>query len=139
MPRVIINTSVVIKWFIEGEDTSLALTLQERFFEKSINLIITELLLYELANALCFTNLFSKEEIKMSLQALLLTDIEVSPFNYSVLERAVDLSLERNLAIYDAYFLACAEKFKLVYVTADRRAYSKLKNLEFVSFLGNIA
>lgn len=139
MTDYLLDTSIVIKWFIEEEHTSLALGIQEKFIEGNISLAIPDLLLYELANALRYSHLFTKEAIDSYLQALLLIDLEVVPFDFEVLERAVGLSLERDLAIYDSYFVACAEKFNLIYLTADKKAYNKLKDLEFVSFLGEKA
>lgn len=136
---LLLDSSVVVKWFIQEEDSDEALELRDGFLAGRLNLIIPELALYEIANALKFSKLFAADEIKKCVQALLALDIEVLVFDFDCLEEAIELSTERDLAIYDAYFIACAKYNNLIFISADERALKKIDDFEFALSLSESA
>lgn len=48
------------------------------------------------------------------------------------LQQAIKLSVDLGVAIYDAYLVALAERYGLIFVTADRRLWRRLSSLPFV-------
>ncbi len=48
-------------------------------------------------------------------------NLTLEPLRWSTLEKAVDLAISLNTAIYDSYFLACAIESGSLLVTADDR------------------
>ncbi|MEA3336909.1 MAG: hypothetical protein U9R25_13440 [Chloroflexota bacterium] len=49
-----------------------------------------------------------------------------------VLQRALEIARDSDVAVYDATFAAIAEKLSAVYVTADQRFTSKVPELPYV-------
>jgi predicted nucleic acid-binding protein len=80
----------------------------------------------ELANALRYSSEFSSAEIAEALETLFDLNILLIPFSLEALNSAVSLSLERDLAVYDAYFLALAQALGIPLITADRKMLSRL-------------
>ncbi|MEA2055113.1 MAG: type II toxin-antitoxin system VapC family toxin [Candidatus Thermoplasmatota archaeon] len=48
----VLDASVVAKWFVVEEGDDIALSLRKQFEEKEIDIVVPDLLLYEIANAL---------------------------------------------------------------------------------------
>lgn len=134
---ILIDSSVLIKWFIHEEDSNEALKLRDAFLAGNVNLVMPELAIYEISNALRFSKLFLGEEVKRCVRALLTLDVEVLTFDFHFLEEAIDLSIDKQLAIYDAYFVACAKNNDLTFVTADTRALKKICEFEFAFSLAS--
>ncbi len=130
--RLLVDSSVAVKWFIVEEDTDKAVDLQNRFLRGEIELFIPDLALFEISNALLFSKAFTKDQIQEYLAAFLELDVGVLPFNINYLSKAIGLAADRGLAIYDAYFVACAAANGLKYITADRRAAKRLADLSYV-------
>ncbi|MBN1802548.1 MAG: type II toxin-antitoxin system VapC family toxin [Candidatus Lokiarchaeota archaeon] len=63
MKRVIIDASVVVKWFIEEEGSEIARTIRDKFVEGKIEFIVPSLLYFEVLNALKYSKLFPLNEL----------------------------------------------------------------------------
>ncbi len=122
----LLDTSVAVKWFVIEEDSDRAKSLRRAHLWDEIRLYIPDLLLMELANALRYTGRLSEERILDDLSTFSVLDISIVPFNIDVLKTSVALSLERDLAVYDAYFLAMAQNLTIPFITADRKMLSRL-------------
>ena len=79
----------------------------------------------ESVNALRYAGL-SEERILQDLETFSALGIEIIRFSIDVLNSAVNLSLEHDLAVYDAYFLALAQAMEIPLITADRKMLSRL-------------
>ena len=55
---LVIDASVVIKWFIEEKDSAKALLLKDNHINGKTILIAPDLLIYEAANVLLFSKIF---------------------------------------------------------------------------------
>lgn len=122
----LLDTSVVVKWFLPEEDSERALGLREAHVRDQVQLYAPEVLLMELANALRYSPFTSAEEIPQTLGLLSEMNITTIEFELEILFSAVTLSLEHDLAIYDAYFLALAQILEIPLITADRKMLSRL-------------
>jgi len=58
---IILDASVIVKWFSEEEYTDKALEIRERIRMEEERVIVPDLLLYELANALKYNPSFESE------------------------------------------------------------------------------
>ncbi|HEC40443.1 MAG TPA: PIN domain-containing protein, partial [bacterium] len=63
MSEIVIDANVVVKWFIEENDSDKARFLRDKFIEGKIELIIPTLLYFEVLNALKFSQLFDPSEL----------------------------------------------------------------------------
>ena len=124
--EALLDTSVVVKWFVPEEDSEKALSLRHAQENREIQLYAPEVLLMELANALRYSSEFSASEIAEALDTPFGLNVLLVPFSLEALNSAVTLSLNQDLAVYDAYFLALARALEILLITADRKMLSSL-------------
>ncbi len=137
-PAVLLDTSIVVKWFVPEEDSEKALSLRRAQEDRELQLYAPEVLLMELANALRYSSEFSAGEITEALETPFELNILLIPFSLDALNSAVTLSMEHDLAVYDAYFLALAQALEMPLITADRRMLSRLTAEDGALNLGSI-
>ena len=121
----LLDTSVAVKWFITEVDSETALDLQQAHPRDDLQLHAPDILLMESANALRYAGL-SEEKIVQDLETFSALGVEIIPLSIDVLNSAVSLSLEHDVAVYAAYFLALAQAMKIPLITADRKMLSRL-------------
>ncbi|MGI9049196.1 MAG: type II toxin-antitoxin system VapC family toxin [Rubrobacteraceae bacterium] len=124
--EALLDTFVIVKWFVPEEDSERALNLRRAQEGRELQLYAPEVLLMELANALRYSSEFSTSEIAGALETPFELNMLLMPFSLSALNSAVTLSLEHDLAVYDAYFLALAQALEIPLITADRKMLSRL-------------
>ncbi|AHY48060.1 putative nucleic acid-binding protein contains PIN domain (plasmid) [Rubrobacter radiotolerans] len=134
----VLDTSVAVKWFVPEEGSERATSLRRAHLEGEIQLYVPDLLLMELANALRYTSLLSEERILDGLATFSALDISIVPFSIEALRASIALSLEQDLAVYDAYFLAVAQELGLPFITADRKMLSRFTSEDGAVALGSI-
>ena len=120
-PEYIVDTSVVLKWFVQsGEsDWRQARELRAAYVQKRCTLSCPEFLVLELANALKTGKRFTTAEIKVISESFRALNLALEPLRWSTLEKAVDLANSLNTVVYDSYFLASAIESGNLLVTAD--------------------
>ena len=124
--EALLDTSVVVKWFVPEEDSEKALSLRRAQEDRELQLYAPEVLLMELANALRYSSEFSAREIIEALETPFELNILLIPFSLDALNLAVTFCLEHDLSVYDAYFLALAQAMEIPLITADQRMLSRL-------------
>ena len=119
--KAIIDSSVVIKWFVkeDGADESHDLRFQP--------LAAPDLLLVECANV--FWKKVRRQEYQaddavLALGAIERANISLSPA-YGLASRAFDIGRALDHAVYDCFYLALAERLSLPLITADAKLMSK--------------
>jgi predicted nucleic acid-binding protein len=120
-PQYIVDSSVVLKWFVQtGEsDWRQARELRAAYLQKRCILRCPEYLVLELANALKMGRRFTTAEIRVISESVRALNLALEPLRWSTLDMAVDLSSSLNTAVYDSYFLASAIESGSQLVTAD--------------------
>lgn len=132
----LLDTSVVMKWFVSEEKSQRAWQIQSNYLNGRCDLSVPELLLYEVANALKFTNsLLTGDKIKEKIESLIKLKINIYPFDYGILQLSVDVAIERDITIYDAYFLTLARETESIFITSDEKLYDRIGDLNFVRTL----
>jgi len=123
----VLDASVVLKWFVNEADSGQALKLREEFYSGEREIVVPDLLLFEIANALRYNPTFSTKEIQEALDTLFGIGIGIITPTFSLLSKAVELAGEFDLTCYDATYLALAEDLGLEFITADERFYRKIE------------
>ncbi len=136
--EALLDTSVVVKWFVPEEGSEKALSMRHAQEDRELQLYAPEVLLMELANALRYSSEFSAREITEALETPFELNILLIPFSLDALDLAVTLSMDHDLAVYDAYFLALAQAMEIPLITADRRMLSRLTTKDGVLDLKGI-
>jgi predicted nucleic acid-binding protein len=123
----VLDASVVLKWFVKEADSDQALKLREEFYAGGREIVVPDLLLFEIANALRFNPSFSSREISDSLDTLLGMGIEIITPTLSLLSKTVELAREFDLTCYDATYIALAEELGFEFLTADEKLFRKIE------------
>ncbi len=135
---IILDASVVIKWFSEEEYTEKALELRERIRYGEEQVIEPDLLLYELANALKYNPHFEVQDVCDALTSLFDMNIDIVTPLPEIIDVAIKLAFEHAITVYDAFYIALAQETGLILITADKKLYERVPSLEFVKFIGEL-
>ncbi len=106
---IILDTSVVVKWFSEEDFTDKALEIRERIRMGEERVIVPDLLLYELANALKYNPSFDANDVSDALTSIFDMDVNIVTPMRGIINVAVSLAFEYDITVYDA-FLCCTGK-----------------------------
>jgi predicted nucleic acid-binding protein len=134
---VVLDTSVVIKWFRQGEVfAGQALVLRDAYLDGRIVVLVPSLLAYELANVLRYKGDLTTEQVQEAVQSLFDMGLEWVLPSGTAMRRAVEIARAYETTVYDAAFAALAESLDATFVTADERLVRRLEALPFVRLLG---
>ncbi len=135
---IILDASVVVKWFSEEEYTDKALAIRERIRVGEERVLVPDLLLYELANALKYNPSFDANDVSDALTSIFDMDLDIVTPIPEIINSAVTLAFEHNITVYDASYIALAKEIELTFITADRRLCERVSSLDFVKFIGDL-
>ncbi len=130
---IVLDASVLLKWFLDESDSSQALSYQQRHVPGKDSIAIPDLAFYEIANAFILRSQLSPEEIQKNL--LQLQDYQFQVALFSELIGVVGIARKHGLTTYDAAYVALAQKLRCRFVTADERLLARLKGVPNVSSL----
>jgi len=125
--KVVIDASVVIKWFVKEKDRERALMLREKHVKGGTLLSAPCLLAYEVCNALRHNPDFIEEDVKKAVKSLFELHIEFAPPTIDNMNLAVENAFRHGITAYDASYLSLAETENCPFVTADEKLYERLK------------
>ena len=130
----VVDSSIVLKWFVEEEGSAEAAALV------GTPLIAPDLLLAELANALWKKHRRGEIGLAQARAALAETDeaIDLTPIG-ALAEAAFEISAELDHPVYDAFFVALAERLQCPLLTADARLAARLQSSRFASLVETLA
>ncbi|MEJ2556268.1 MAG: type II toxin-antitoxin system VapC family toxin [Anaerolineae bacterium] len=136
---LILDTSVVLKWFRQGEILSdQALSLRDAYLDGRITVTLPALVAYELANVLCYKHDLTTDQVQAAVRSLFDMGLDWFPPSSDTLRRAIELARAYDTTVYDATFAAAAEALNATFVTADKQLAHSLKAFTFVRFLGEL-
>jgi len=100
--KVVVDASVVVKWFVEEEYSKEALMLRDSYADGVIDLIAPSLLCFEVVNALKYSGAFGEDELKEVLRAL--DDYQITLFDLEggYGEKAIEIAMRKGVTMYDA-------------------------------------
>jgi predicted nucleic acid-binding protein len=126
MSDVVVDSSVVAKWILPEADSTKAQQLIAQASAAGERLIVLDLIFPEVANAIWKRyrqKLIDLVEARGLLEALVRSPVMVESA-VSVLAAAFEIATKYDRAIYDALFVAMAEKHALPAVTADEPLFN---------------
>ena len=97
------------------------------------------LIIYEVANALRFHRIyrFSSEEISNAIRSLLNLKF-IKQLRSKAWIKAVLLSMNKDVSIYDSVYAALAIDLKATLITSDKELYKKLGDEVAITLLENV-
>jgi predicted nucleic acid-binding protein len=129
---LIIDASVVVKWFISESGSQQAVALL------SVELVAPQLLVAECANALWHKvrrGEISAEEATLAAKLLAASEITLLPMQMLV-RSALSIAMELGHPAYDCFYVAAAESIQAPLVTADQRFLRRVQDRAGVTALG---
>ncbi len=125
--KVVVDASVVVKWFVEEEHPREARLLRDAYASGVIDLACPSLLPYEVLNALKYSGAFGEEELKEVAETL--DDFQLTLYDLSgeLAKKSVELAMRKGITIYDASYAALAELLEVDAYTADEELLRKAK------------
>ena len=130
----IIDTSVAVKWFLEEEGNDQALRVLDAVKSSPRLFAVPELFFNEMLSVLCRL-LKEAKIIKDYVGALEDLGLARLGNGQDTLDLAVDFAKEFQISGYDAIYAANAKLVGGTWLTADKTAHRKIKQLKNSSFL----
>jgi predicted nucleic acid-binding protein len=132
------DTSVVIKWFRQGEILAdQALALRTAYLDGQVQISVPSLLAYELTNVLRYKDDLTTAQVEEAIQSLFDMGMDWVPPSTVLMRRATVIARASEATVYDAAFVALAESLEATFVTADEELVRRLAGWPFVHFLGD--
>jgi|YNPBryantNP2012_1023418.scaffolds.fasta_scaffold24529_3 predicted nucleic acid-binding protein len=125
MEKVVLDTSVVVKWFVEEEGSEKAVDFLENYRQGKLKILAPEIIGLELANALFFGAGLRGKVLQEALAAFYNLGIALIPLDETLVREASKYSEKFKIATYDALFIVLAEKEKCALITADKKHHQK--------------
>ncbi len=129
---------MLIKWFSNEEYTDRALKLRDDFLQGYAELVVPDLLLYGVSNALRYNPNYNENDVIESVDSLYDMGINIIIPTGDVIKSAINLAFTHDVTLYDAFYAALAKEIDFTLITADAKFYRKTNNLGFIKFIDEI-
>jgi predicted nucleic acid-binding protein len=132
--KFVLDSNVAIKWVLPESDTSSALALRDDFLKQIHELIAPDVFPVEVAHALAKAE--RRGIIPLAESIVKLADVlAIAPTLHSylpLLSRAMEISTQARIGVYDCLYVALAEQQHCELVTADARLTKSLPGFPIV-------
>ena len=126
MNELVIDASVVVKWFIEEIDSDKARLLRDKFIEGKVELTIPSLLYFEVLNALKYSQLFNQSELDEAGESLENYGFNIVAIKNEIRKHMISVAVKHDISIYDASYLGLSIGLDRIFCTADEKIIKKL-------------
>jgi predicted nucleic acid-binding protein len=121
--KYVLDASIAVKWVLPEPDSTKAIALRNDYRQRVIDLISPDIFPAEIAHALTRAErrgLIAQGESEKNLADFFSTAPYLYPYSV-VLSRAVELSSQERIGVYDCLYVALAEREQCELATADSR------------------
>jgi predicted nucleic acid-binding protein len=139
--KYVVDSSVIFKWEVPEADSDKANLLRDDFRNSIHELVAPDFVPLELAHAL--TRAERQGRILVGQAELFWTDAMATPpvlvGSLQLADRAIDLSSQHRIGVYDCLYVALAEREKCDFITADDKLVNNVqKQFPFVRRLNTL-
>ena len=124
--KVVVDASVMAKWFLDEEFSDNARLLRDSFVTGKLTISVPSLLFYEVLNALRYSGVYNAAQLALAARSLSKYGFEVWEPKGKLYEQTGKLSLEHEISIYDASYIALATSLEATVYTADTDLTQKI-------------
>ncbi|MDO8505637.1 MAG: type II toxin-antitoxin system VapC family toxin [bacterium] len=123
---IVVDASVVIKWFIPESGTAEAgIILNDHMFGRE-DIFVPELLFYEVVNTLRYKRDIEQDAVSGFIAVLSRLELKRAGTDEQFLNTMFSLATKYDISVYDAAYVALAEVFDCRLVTADAKLARKI-------------
>ena len=126
---LVVDSSVVTKWFLVEEGSDLAAEVRNGFATRRLGLAVPTLLFYEVLNALRFSGAFGEADLAKAARSLSKYRFEVWRPMGALLGDAGRVALREGITVYDAFYVALAQRKGSKLLTEDGELLEKFPAL----------
>jgi predicted nucleic acid-binding protein len=127
--RLVLDSSVGIKWFLAEADSDKALQIRDGFAKALHELVAPDIYPVEVAHSLTRAERqlrLTPAEGLSHFQDMFATLPSLHP-HLPLLPRAYEISSQSHQGVYDCLYVALAERERCILVTADQRLINRLQ------------
>jgi predicted nucleic acid-binding protein len=121
----VVDSSIVTKWFLVEPNSELATGLRDDFATGRVGLAAPTLLFYEVMNALRFSGLYDETDLEIAAKSLSKYQFGIWRPRGKLLELSGVLSVRQDLTVYDACYVALAQRMHTKVITEDKEILNK--------------
>lgn len=134
-PLIILDTSVIIKWFTNEENTDKSIEYRDKYIDRKIEIIEPDLLLYEISNALRYNPNFKEVDVMNALESIFDLGIEIITPTRKLLYDAIEISYKYGITDYDATYIALSRELSGKFITSDKKLFEKTRGILSIEIL----
>jgi predicted nucleic acid-binding protein len=126
--ELVVDASVVVKWFIVEEDRQAALRIRDDYIEGKLTLSAPSLMPFEVMNAVRYARRdIEAERLREIAESLSLYRIRLYNLREEYVWKTIRTALDNDISIYDASYVALAGQLQTTLYTADLDLISSLQ------------
>lgn len=126
MSAIVVDTSVVVKWYIPEQHHEQARALRDAYLEGKFDLVAPALMPFEAINALRYSGHYEGGRLEAASESLSEYGVDLVPFTESGSVAAIADDLDST--IYDASYVALAQELDTKVYTADENLLEGLND-----------
>ena len=117
MSEIVVDTSVVVKWYIPERHHEQARALRDAYLDGKFDLVAPALMPFEAVNALKYSGHYEGERLEEASESLPEYGIDLVPINKT--SPVAEIANTLDITVYDASYIALAQKLDTKVYTAD--------------------
>lgn len=129
---VVVDASVIAKWFVEEEHSDRALDLRDDYVARAVEITAPELLPFEVLNSLRYNPEFGEGDLKQATRALEGYDMWLFPMLGELAQKIAENAYTYGISVYDASYISLGELRETTLYTADAKLLGKVRAASWV-------
>lgn len=125
MEKVVVDSSIAVKWFVNEPKSKEALNILSKHREKRVIIVVPDIIHLEIINGLFFSYKLSATQLRQIIISLKSLELQFTSINEIKLSNAALLMEKFNIASYDGLFVSLAQELNCPLITNDKKHHSK--------------
>lgn len=124
--KVVVDASVVVKWFVKEEGSEEALAIRRRYIEEEVEIVAPELIhLSSERSSLQGALHRTRDQAYSGIVGRVLVDLRSLREEYAA--QALEAAFENDITVYDSSYLSLARSEGAQYYTGDLKLVQRLR------------
>ena len=131
---LVLDASVGVKWFSARAESFLdqAIDIREAHLSNRLTIMVPDLFYYEVANAIVHKKFFQPEIVQNAISALYSLDLQNTLMDRDLMHHSIEIARQNSLTVYDACYMALAQRFSAPLVTANPKHLGQALGCEVI-------